>query len=90
MSAAAAKNDNDATPTVAGARLKQYIERIERLEEERKALGADQRDVFAEAKSAGFDIKTMRQVLRLRKLADQERQEQTELLDLYLSAIGME
>lgn len=82
--------DGTATSTVAGQRLKQYIERIERLEEERKALGSDVRDVFAEAKGSGFDVKTMRQVLKLRKMADNERKEQDELVDLYMSAIGME
>lgn len=90
MSAANANIETPDTATVAGKRLKQYIERIEKLEEERKALGADMRDVFAEAKGSGFDVKTMRQILRLRKLAEQERKEQTELLDLYMSAIGMD
>lgn len=88
--AANANIEEPGTGTVAGKRLKQYIERIERLEEERKALGADVRDVFAEAKGSGFDVKTMRQVLKLRKMADQERRELDELLDLYMSAIGME
>lgn len=85
-------NSGETNPsaTVAGQRLKQYIERIERLEEERKALGSDVRDVFAEAKGSGFDVKTMRHVLKLRKMNDNERKEQNELVDLYLNAIGME
>jgi uncharacterized protein (UPF0335 family) len=80
----------DGTAAVTGARLKQYIERIERLEEEKKGLAADVRDVFSEAKSAGFDVKTMRKVISLRRLPDQERNEQDELLELYKAAIGME
>ncbi len=92
--AAAKKHDENieepGTGTVAGKRLKQYIERIERLEEEKKALSADMRDIFTEAKSSGFDVKTMRQVLKLRKLADQERRELDELLNLYMAAIGMD
>jgi len=79
----------DGSAAVTGARLKQYIERIERLEEEKKALSSDVRDVFAEAKSGGFDVKTMRTLIRLRKLPQQERTEQDELLELYKAAIGM-
>lgn len=75
---------------IAADHLKSFIERIERLEEEKAALAADVREVFAEAKSAGFDIKIMRQVLRLRKLDVADRQEQEALLDIYLHALGME
>ncbi len=75
--------------SVSGDRLKKYIERIEKLEEDRKALGADVRDIFAEAKSGGFDTKVMRQLLKLRKLNQQERTEQEELLELYKAAIGL-
>lgn len=74
---------------VAGAQLRSYIERIERLEEEKAALAADIREVYAEAKGTGFDPKTMRQIIRLRKLDSADRQEQEALLDIYLSALGM-
>lgn len=70
-------------------RLKSLIERIERLEEEKAELASDVRDVFAEAKSAGFDTKVMRQIIRLRKIDGSERAEQEELLDLYKAALGM-
>ena len=69
--------------------LKSLVERIERLEEEKKALADDIRDVFAEAKGQGFDTKIMRQVIRLRKKDTAERQEEEALLDLYLHALGM-
>ncbi len=74
---------------VAGDQLKSIIERIERLEEEKAGLASDVRDVFAEAKGNGFDIKTIRQVLKLRKLDTSERDEQEHLLDLYKRALGM-
>ena len=69
--------------------LRSFIERIERLEEEKAALAADIRDVYSEAKGVGFDAKIMRQVVRLRKLDTADRQEQDAILDLYLSALGM-
>ncbi len=69
--------------------LKSFIERIERLEEEKAALTADIREVYAEAKAHGFDTKIMRQVVRLRKLDRADRQEQQAMLDLYLGALGM-
>ncbi len=75
--------------TVASGQLKSLIERIERLEEEKKAIADDIRDVFAEAKGQGFDTKIMRQVIRLRKKDTAERQEEEALLDLYLHALGM-
>jgi uncharacterized protein (UPF0335 family) len=74
---------------IAADRLRSFIERIERLEEERKSLGADLRDVYAEAKSAGFDTKIMRQIVRIRKMDSADRQEQEELIDLYKQALGM-
>ena len=74
---------------VSSAQLKSFIERIERLEEEKAAIGEQIRDVLAEAKGTGFDIKVIRQVLKIRKLETQERLEQEELLDLYLTALGM-
>lgn len=75
---------------VSGDRLRQYLERIERLEEEKAGLAEDIRDVYAEAKSAGFETKIMRQIVKLRKMDHQKRQEQEELLELYKSAIGLE
>jgi uncharacterized protein (UPF0335 family) len=78
----------DAT-TIARDQLKAIVERIERLEEEKQALAGDIRDVYAEAKANGFDTKTLRQVIRLRKQDSSERQEQEALLDLYLNALGM-
>jgi uncharacterized protein (UPF0335 family) len=75
--------------TVASGQLKSLIERIERLEEEKKAIADDIRDVFAEAKGQGFDTKIMRQVIKLRKKDTAERQEEEALLDLYLHALGM-
>ena len=78
----------DAT-TIARDQLKAIVERIERLEEEKQALASDIRDVYGEAKANGFDTKTLRQVIRLRKQDTHERQEQEALLDLYLNALGM-
>ena len=74
---------------VALDRLRSFIERIERLEEEKAALMADIREVYAEAKSAGFDPKIMRRVVSLRKMDDNDRQEEGYLLDAYLAALGM-
>ena len=74
---------------IAGERLRSLIERIERLEEERAAIGADIREVYAEGKAAGFDVRIMRRVIRLRKMEKADRDEQETLLDLYLRAIGM-
>ncbi len=74
---------------IAAAQLKALVERIERLEEERKALADDIRDVYAEAKGNGFDTKILRTVIRLRKQDRAEREEQDALLDLYLHALGM-
>ena len=73
----------------AGARLRQFIERVERLEEERGALGADIREVYAEAKAVGFEPKIMRQLVRLRRLETAELQEQEALLETYKHALGM-
>ena len=70
-------------------RLRLLIERVERLEEEKKGIADDIRDVYAEGKAVGYDTKIMRQVLKLRKLDREDRQEQETLLDLYLQALGM-
>lgn len=75
---------------IAGERLRSFIDRIERLEEEKAALAADIREVYSEAKGNGFDIKIMRQVIRLRKLDRDDLAEQETLLDLYKRALGME
>jgi len=77
------------TGGIAADRLLSLIERVERLEEERKALGSDIKDIFAEAKSAGFDVPVIRQLLRLRKQEPSEVAEQESLLDLYRRALGM-
>jgi uncharacterized protein (UPF0335 family) len=73
----------------AAGQLRSLVERIERLEEEKTALTADIREVYAEAKGHGFDTKIMRQVVRMRRLDKADRQEQEAVLDLYLSALGM-
>jgi|TARA_Y100000588_G_scaffold32033_1_gene31369 uncharacterized protein (UPF0335 family) len=77
------------TGGVAGERLKSLIERIERLEEEKAALAEDIREVYSEAKGSGFEIKIMRQIVRLRKLDSSDRQEQEAILDTYMAALGM-
>jgi uncharacterized protein (UPF0335 family) len=69
--------------------LRQLVEQIERLEEEKKALAGDIRDKFAEAKGLGFDVKVMRKVISLRKKSQTERQEEESLLAVYLHALGM-
>jgi uncharacterized protein (UPF0335 family) len=74
---------------IAGDRLKSFIERIERLEEEKKALQEDIKEVFAEAKGTGFDVKIMRQILKLRKMDKDDLDEQEALLDVYKRALGM-
>lgn len=74
---------------IAAGRLKSYVERIERLEEEKTALAADIRDVYAEARGSGFDLKVLRQVIRLRRMNSADRQEQETLLDIYKRALGM-
>ncbi len=77
------------TGGIAADRLRSFVERIERLEEEKAALTADIREVYSEAKGTGFDVKTLRQVVRLRKLDKADRQEQEELLDLYKRTLDM-
>ena len=69
--------------------LKQFIERIERLEEEKKNIAEDIKQVFAEAKGSGFDVKTMRSILKLRKMEQHDLEEQEYLLDTYKRALGM-
>jgi uncharacterized protein (UPF0335 family) len=74
---------------IAGERLRSFIERIERLEEEKRALAADIKEVFAEAKGTGFDAKIMRQIIRLRRMDKDDLDEQETLLDVYRRALGM-
>lgn len=75
---------------VAASQLRSVVERIERLEEEKKGLSDDIKDIYAEAKGNGFEVKVIRQIIRLRKKAKEERQEEEELLELYKAALGME
>ena len=74
---------------VAAEELKQFVERIERLEEEKKAIADDIKDVFAELKGRGFDVKAVRAILRIRKQDHSERQEQEAILELYMNALGI-
>ncbi|MBT3558882.1 MAG: DUF2312 domain-containing protein [Rhodospirillales bacterium] len=75
---------------VAADRLRTIIERIERLEEEKAALAEDVREVFAEAKGAGFDIKVMRNIIKLRKMDTADRREMDEIMAVYMRALEME
>ena len=77
------------TGGIAADRLRSIVDRVERLEEERKAFGNDIKDVFAEAKSAGFDVKVLRQVIRIRKMEPAEAEEIETLVDVYRRALGM-
>ena len=74
---------------VSGERLRSYIERIERLEEEKKALSDDIREVYSESKGTGFDVKILRQIIRLRKMDASDRNEMEEVLEVYKRALGM-
>nr|WP_245465551.1 DUF2312 domain-containing protein [Mesorhizobium sp. M6A.T.Ce.TU.016.01.1.1] len=78
-----------AAQTVAAGQLRAFVERIERLEEEKKNIADDIKEVFAEAKGTGFDTKAMRSIIRLRKKDQAERQEEEAILDLYKAALGM-
>jgi uncharacterized protein (UPF0335 family) len=79
----------DGQGNIARDQLRAFIERIERLEEEKAATANDIKEVYAEAKGTGFDVKTMRKVVRLRKMDVQKRNEEELLLDTYLVALGM-
>jgi uncharacterized protein (UPF0335 family) len=81
--------DQPETGGIAADRLRSIVDRIERLEEERKALGSDIKDIYAEAKSAGFDVKVLRQLIRIRKQEPAEVEEQETMLDVYRRALGM-
>ncbi|MDW6021734.1 DUF2312 domain-containing protein [Mesorhizobium sp. BAC0120] len=81
---------SETSQTVAAGQLRAFIERIERLEEEKKTIADDIKDVYAEAKGTGFDTKAVRTIIRLRKQDQAERQEAEAILDLYKAALGME
>ena len=80
---------HDTSQTVAAGQLRALIERIERLEEEKKTIADDIKDVYAEAKGNGFDVKAIRTIVRMRKQDQAEREEAETILDLYLSALNM-
>lgn len=79
----------DSSQTVAAGQLRAFIERVERLEEEKKTIGDDIKDVFAEMKGTGFDTKAVRTIIKLRKQDRAEREEAEAILDMYMNAIGM-
>jgi len=86
------RNSQEGNPSedgVAQDQLRSFIERIERMEEEKAAVAADIKEIYSEAKGNGFDTKIMRQIIRIRKQDANERLEQEALLDLYMSALGM-
>lgn len=89
MALRAVEKTETKTGGIAADRLRSLVERIERLEEERKALGGDIRDIYAEAKSAGFDVKVLRQLIRIRRQEAADVEEQETLLDVYRRALGM-
>ena len=80
---------NETAQTVAAGQLRSFIERVERLEEDKKAIADDIKEVFAEMKGTGFDTKAVRTLIRLRKKDQAERQEEEAILDLYKAALGM-
>jgi uncharacterized protein (UPF0335 family) len=89
MSTAAAAEDNQTAHRFAKDRLKAFVERVEKLEEEKKAISDDVRDVYAEAKANGYDTKALRTVVKLRKMDINERKEQEAVLETYMHALGM-
>ncbi len=89
LDAVAQKQTEPEVGGIAADRLRSIVERIERLEEERRALAGDTKDIYTEAKSAGFDPKVLRALIRLRRQEIAEVEEQETLLDLYRRALGM-
>ena len=89
MANAAAVQEEQPNRRFAKDQLKAFVERVERLEEEKKAIADDIRDVYAEAKGNGFDVKTLRIVVRMRKQDVNDRKEQEAILETYLHALGM-
>jgi uncharacterized protein (UPF0335 family) len=85
-----AKPGHNGPAGFAADQLRSFVERIERLEEEKATIGQDVKDVYAEAKGTGFDVKVMRKVIRLRKMDKAERDEAEATLDLYMQALGMQ
>jgi uncharacterized protein (UPF0335 family) len=80
----------DASGSVSSERLRSIVKRIEKLEEDKAAVGEDLKEVYSEAKGTGFDVKVIRQIVRIRKIEVEKRRELDELLELYKSALGME
>ncbi len=91
MTAATARKDepDDAGTRFAVGQLKAFVERIEKLEEEKKAIAEDIRDVYVEAKGNGFHVKALRQIIKLRKMEPTERAEEDAILETYMHALGM-
>jgi uncharacterized protein (UPF0335 family) len=89
MPATAAATTEETSHRFAKDQLKAIIERIERLEEEKKATSDDIRDVYAEAKGTGFDVKALRTIVRMRKQDTDERREEQAVLEMYMNALGM-
>jgi uncharacterized protein (UPF0335 family) len=89
MATAAVAKDEQTAHRFAKDHLKAFVERVERLEEEKKAISDDVRDVYAEAKANGYDVKALRTVVKLRKQDVNERKEQEAILETYLHALGM-
>jgi uncharacterized protein (UPF0335 family) len=89
MPASAAAENEDASFRFAKDQLKAFVERIEKLEEEKKTISDDIRDVYAESKANGFDVKALRQIIKLRKIEPTERDEQEAILETYMHALGM-
>ena len=89
MPASAAAETEQASVRFAKDQLKAIVERIEKLEEEKKAISDDIRDVYAESKANGFDVKALRAIIRLRKIEPTEREEQDAILETYMHALGM-
>lgn len=77
------------TNSIDAGHLKAFIERIERLEEEKRALSSDIKDVYSEAKGTGYDVKIMRKIVSIRRQDHQKRREEEEILDLYMSSLGI-
>ena len=89
MPASAAAEKEQASVRFAKDQLKAFVERIEKLEEEKKTISDDIRDVYAESKANGFDVKALRTIIRLRKIEPTEREEQDAILETYMHALGM-
>jgi uncharacterized protein (UPF0335 family) len=85
-------NDADVkdVENISGQRLKSYLDRIDRLEEEKQGIADDIKDIYAEAKGVGFDVKTIRKLVKLRKMDTNKRHEEEEILELYKSAVGLD